>query len=648
MNKVKSLLSIVAIAASFMAAAQESKTFIDFGDEKVSKAEFKRVYLKNNSGEMVSKSTVDEYLDLYVNFKLKVKEAEALGFDTVSSFKKELAGYRKQLAQPYLSADGVMEGLQKEAYERLQEEVRAAHILISVDSEASPEDTLKAYKKAEKVLKILKGGADFEATAKEYSEDPSVKNNGGELGYFTAFQMVYPFETAAYNTNVGEVSEIVRTQFGYHILKVLDKRPSNGKVSVAHILISTDPQINNDGDAETKIQEIYDRIENGDPFDVLAKNFSDDTRSARQGGDLPSFGVGRMVPEFEEVAFSLKEEGQVSEPFQTQYGWHIIKLLGKEKVQSYKDMENELSQRVKRDGRSKLTEGAVLRKIKKQYGFSQKLKERDDFYEVVDNSYFQGKWDVKLAKKLKKDLFTIGDKTFSQNDFANYLDQTQRKRKEIDVKVLVNNKYEDFVRQTLLDYKDARLEEEQPEFAALMQEYRDGILLFNLTDEKVWSKAVEDTTGLEAFYEANKEKYKWGERVDAVVYSALNEKVVNDVKSLIKKGMKREEIVEEINQSSQLNLKTELKKYEKGNNPIVDAVKWEEGISETTEKGGRLFFVHIKEVLEPTYKTLEDARGIITSDYQNHLEKEWIKSLREKYDYSVDSTILEELKSELK
>lgn len=648
MNKVKSLLSIVAIAASFMATAQENKTFIDFGDEKISKAEFKRVYLKNNSGEMVSKSTVDEYLDLYVNFKLKVKEAEALGFDTVSSFKKELAGYRKQLAQPYLSADGVMEGLQKEAYERLQEEVRAAHILISVDSEASPEDTLKAYKKAEKVLKILKGGADFEVTAKEFSEDPSVKNNGGELGYFTAFQMVYPFETAAYNTKVGEVSDIVRTQFGYHILKVLDKRPSNGKVSVAHILISTDPQINKDGDAETKIQEIYDRIENGDPFDVLAKNFSDDTRSARQGGDLPAFGVGRMVPEFEEVAFSLKEEGQVSEPFQTQYGWHIIKLLGKEKVQSYKDMENELSQRVKRDSRSKLTEGAVLRKIKKQYGFSQKLKERDDFYEVVDNSYFQGKWDVKLAKKLKKDLFTIGDKTVSQNDFANYLDQTQSKRKEIDVKVLVNNKYEDFVRQTLMSYKDARLEEEQPEFAALMQEYRDGILLFNLTDEKVWSKAVEDTTGLEAFYEANKEKYKWGERVDAVVYSALNKEIAKKAKSLIKKGLSRKEIVEEINQSSQLNLKTEMKKYEKGNNEIVDAVKWEEGISKDIEKGGRQFFVHIKEVLEPTYKTLEDARGIITSDYQNHLEKEWIKSLREKYDYSVDSTILEELKSELK
>lgn len=648
MNKVKSILSIVAIAASFMATAQESKTFIDFGDEKVSKAEFKRVYLKNNSGEMVSKSTVDEYLDLYVNFKLKVKEAEALGFDTVSAFQKELAGYRKQLAQPYLSADGVMEGLQKEAYDRLQEEVRAAHILISVDSEASPEDTLKAYKKAEKVLKILKGGADFEATAKEYSEDPSVKNNGGELGYFTAFQMVYPFETAAYNTNVGEVSEIVRTQFGYHILKVLDKRPSNGKVSVAHILVSTDPQINEEGDAAAKIQEIYSRLQNEDPFDVLAKNFSDDMQSARQGGELPSFGVGRMVPEFEEVAFNLKEEGQISEPFQTQYGWHIIKLLGKEKLQSYTDMESELSQRVKRDGRSKLTEGAVLRKIKKQYGFSQKLKERDDFYEVVDNNYFQGKWDVKLAKKLKKDLFTIGDKTVSQRDFANYLNQTQRKRNEIDVKVLVNNKYKDFVHQTLMSYKDARLEDEQPEFAALMQEYRDGILLFNLTDKKVWSKAVEDTTGLEAFYEANKENYKWKRRVDAVIYSALNEKIANRVKALIKKGMEREEIVEEINQSSQLNLKTELKKYEKGNNPIVDAVKWEEGVSKNIENGGRQFFVHIKEVLEPTYKTLEDARGIITSDYQNHLEKEWIKSLREKYDYSVDSTILEELKSELK
>jgi peptidyl-prolyl cis-trans isomerase SurA len=648
MNQIKSLLSIAAIVGSFLATAQESKTFIDFGNEKVSKAEFKRVYLKNNSGEMVSKSTVDEYLDLYINFKLKVKEAEAKGLDTIQSFQKELAGYRKQLAQPYLSADGVMEELKKEAYSRMEQEVSARHILIKVDLESSAEDTMKAYKKAEKVLKELKDGADFVATAKKYSDDPSAKNNGGDLGYFTAFQMVYPFESAAFNTKVGAVSDIVRSQFGYHIIKVEDKRPSSGEVTVAHILISTDLQFNKGEDAQAKIIEIYGRLQNGDPFEVLAKNFSDDTRSAQQGGKMPSFGVGRMVSQFEEVAFSLEEEGQYSEPFQTQYGWHIVKLLGKEKIGSYKSMENEIINRIKRDNRSKLTEGAVLRKIKKQYGFSQELKERNDFYDLISESYFKGEWDVKEAKKLKKELFRIGDKKVSQTDFAKYLDETQRKRKSIDVEVLINSKYNEFVRQTLMNYKDARLESEQPEFAALMKEYRDGILLFNLTDETVWSKAVEDTSGLEAFYKKNKENYRWEKRVDAVVYSAINKDIAKKAKAMIQKGAKQEEVVEAINQSSQLNLKTEQKKYEKGDKSIVDQVNWKEGVSKNIEEEGRQFFVHIKEVIKPSYKTLDDARGIITSDYQSYLEKKWIESLRSKYEFSVDTTVLKELKSELK
>lgn len=647
MKRIKYLLSIMAVAGSLLSTAQENKTFIDFGDEKVSKAEFKRVYLKNNSGEMVSKSTVDEYLDLYINFKLKVKEAEEKGLDTVKSFQEELAGYRKQLAQPYLSAEGVMEELKKEAYDRLSQEVRARHILINVDADASAEDTLKAYKKAEKVLKMLKGGADFEKVAREYSEDPSVKNNGGDLGYFTAFQMVYPFESAAFNTEVGEVSNIVRSQFGYHIIKVEDKRPSSGKVTVAHILISTDPQINKDGNAESRIREIYDRLQSEDSFEELAKNFSDDTQSARQGGQLPAFGIGRMVPEFEEVAFSLEKEGQISEPFQTQYGWHIIKLLGKEGLAPYQSMEGQIANRVRRDSRSKLTEGAVLRKIKKEYGFSEKLKKRNDFYDVVDESYFKGDWDVKQARKLKKEMFSIGDKEVSQKEFAAFLNKTQKSRKPIDLKVLVNSKYDQFVRQTLLDYKDTRLEEEQPEFANLMKEYRDGILLFNLTDETVWSKAVEDTNGLKAFYEKNKEKYLWGKRVDAVVYSALNESIAKKVKEMIQKGENRKDIVESLNRSSQLNLKTEQKKYEKGDNSIVDQVKWEKGVSKNIEKGDRQFFVHIKEVIEPSYKTLDDAKGVITSDYQSQLEKEWIEYLRDKYEFSVDTTVLNELKSEL-
>ncbi|MEQ8625784.1 MAG: peptidyl-prolyl cis-trans isomerase [Vicingaceae bacterium] len=651
MNTIKNLFATFFVLLSVALVAQDNgeKIFIDFGDEKITKAEFKRVYEKNNNGEMVSKSTVDEYLELYINFKLKVLEAEARGLDTNAGFVKELAGYRRQLAQPYMSADNILEELKKEAYERLQEDIRASHILISVKEDASPEDTLLAYKKAEEVKKKLEKGEDFEALAKEYSDDPSAKVNGGDLGYFTAFYMVYPFESAAYNTKEGEISEIVRSKFGYHILKITDRREAVGNITVEHILISNNPEISKTDNPEGKIKEIYGKIKGGAPFVDMAAQFSDDTRSASNGGRLPTFGVSRMVPEFEAVAYSLKKPGDISKPFETQYGWHIIKLIQKQPIGSYDEIESELTSRVEKDSRSNLEEGAVLRKIQKDYGFTENLSERNDFYEALNESYFEDGWDPNSISNLNKTLFTIGDKKVNQTDFAKFLAINQTKRNPMDIQVLVNRKYNDFKSIELVAFKDSKLDEEYPEFKALMQEYHDGILLFNLTDKVVWSKAVKDSAGLQNFYENNKEKYKWGKRVDAIVFSALNEKVANSTKELIKEAdsVDASAIADKINSTSLLNLKYELNKYEKGINETVDAVEWVEGVSENKPKDGRVEFVYIKEVLKPSYKTIEDSRGIITSDYQEYLEKEWIKSLREKYSFTIDQAILKNLKNEL-
>lgn len=649
MNTIKFLffLSICVVSTS-LSAQKKDVTFIDFGKEKISKAEFKRVYLKNNSGEIISKSTVDEYLDLYINFKLKVMEAEAMGLDTIPSFVNELSGYRKQLAQPYLTADGIIQELKEEAYKRLQKDVKASHILISVSDEASPEDTLVAYKRALNVKKQLEAGGDFAKIAKSNSDDPSVKTNEGSLGYFTAFYMVYPFESAAYNTEVGKISDIVRTQYGYHILKVEDKREAVGNIKVAHILISSDPELSKTEDPEGRIKEIYSKIKKGASFEEMAAQFSDDTKTSSSGGVLPTFGVGRMVPEFAEEAFSLKNDGDISKPIATPYGWHIIKRINKFPIGSFEEVEKELMQRIKKDSRSNLNQEAVVNKIRKQYGFSENLKERNDFYKVVDTSIYESKWVESKANKLDETLFTIGDMKVNQADFASYLASSQRQRKPISVEVYVNSKYETFRRNKLLAYKDSKLDEEYPEFKALMEEYHDGILLFNLTDELVWSKAIKDTTGLEAFLEKNKEDYRWDRRVEATVYSAVNDKVASEVKKMIKKEKSVTDITEEINQPSQLNLKYEQKKFLKGENEIVDQVEWKEGVSKNINSNGRVFFVNISEVLESSYKTLEDSRGLITSDYQNHLEKEWIKSLREKYSYKVDDKVLKSLKSELK
>lgn len=648
MSKLKYLIVVAFLFSVAMVQAQskDDAIFIDFGDEKITKAEFKRVYQKNNSGEIISKSTVGEYLDLYINFKLKVKEAVSREMDKDPAFIRELSGYRKQLAQPYLTADGIIEELKKEAYDRLQYDVKASHILIKLDQDASPEDTAAAYKRAVRVKKNLENGQDFELMAKQYSDDPSAKTNAGNLGYFTAFYMVYPFESAAYNTEVGEISDIVRTQFGYHVLKVVDKRPSVGNIQVAHILISNDQELSKTDDPEGKIKEIYAKIEQGEKFDDLAAQFSDDTRSAADGGILPMFGVGRMVPEFEKAAFDLKADGDISEPFSTPYGWHIVKRIQHSPIGSFETVEAEMMQKIKKDSRANLSQASVINKIKNQYGFSENLKERDDFYKIIDSSFFKGTWTAGAAKGLTKEILKIGDKSVSQQDFANYLENNKSK-KVIDSRVLVNARYDAFKRASILEYKNNKLDEEYPDFRYLMQEYHDGILLFNLTDELVWSKAVKDTNGLQDFYTKNKENYKWDRRVDAVVFSALNKKVAESVKTMLKEGKDAKEIMEEINRASQLNLRFETKKYLKGENEIVDQVKWEKGISENISLNDRVHFVQIEEVIEPTYKTLDDSRGLITSDYQNFLEKEWIESLRSKNKFEVDKKILKELKTEL-
>lgn len=652
MNTIKKLFVTSFLLFSILLSAQssDSETVIDFGKEKISKAEFKRVYEKNNNGEMVSKSTVDEYLELYINFKLKVLEAEARGLDTNAAFIKELAGYRKQLAQPYMSADEILEDLKREAYERLQIDVRASHVLISVAADASPQDTLAAYKKAQEVKKMLEKGEDFEQVAKAYSDDPSAQVNGGDLGYFTAFYMVYPFESAAYNTEEGGISEIVRSSYGYHVLKVVDKREAVGNVTVEHILISSDPELSKTADPQGKINEIYRKIKSGENFEDMAAQFSDDTRSASQGGRLPAFGVSRMVPEFEAVAYKLKKPGDISKPFKTQYGWHIIRLIDRQPIGTFEEIESELNSRVEKDSRSNLQEGAVLQKIKKDYGFSENIKELEDFYQALDNTYFEEGWDPKTLSNLDKELFTIGDKVVNQTDFTAFLTKNQHKRKAIDLTVLVNRRYNDFKNIELMAYKDSKLDEEYPEFKALMQEYHDGILLFNLTDELVWSKAVNDSAGLVDFYESHKENYKWNKRADAIVFSALNEKIAEATKALLKAqdSIDVSAVADEINKSSQLNLKYELKKYEKGDNEVIDQVEWVAGISKNIEKDGRVSFAYIKEVLQPSYKTIEDSKGIITSDYQEYLEKKWIASLKENYSYKVNQAVLKSLKNELK
>lgn len=619
------------------------------GDTKVTVGEFENVYHKNNNKETTGDTkSLNDYVDLFVNFKLKVKEAEELGLDTAKSFKDELAGYRKQLAQPYLTDKDVNEKLLQETYNRMQEDIHAAHILVKVSETALPKDTLIAYNKIMEYRKRILKGEDFASVAKESAAngDPSAKENGGDLGYFTSLQMVYPFESMAFSTKVGDVSMPVRTRYGYHIIKVIDRRKAQGEVLVSHIMVKITPNMSKEDslNAFTKITEIHNKLKAGGKFDELAQQFSDDKASAKKGGELPWFGTGKMPIEFEKASFALNNKGDYSEPLKTKYGWHIIKLNDKRGLASFEDMKNELKAKVSKDSRSQAGRSSLIAKVKSEYKFKENLKTRDEFYKVVDTTLFEGRWDGSKAAKLNKPMFNFSDKVYTQTDFTNYIKSHQSKRPKADLQMVVNQFYKQFVDEMAVAYEESRLDQKYPEFKALMQEYRDGILLFELTDDKVWSKAVKDTAGSKSFYEKNKSNYMWDERADASVYTAADDKIAKQVRGLLKKKKSEKQIVAEVNKNSQLNLQVESRIFNKGENEYIDK-NWNPGISaDMKDKDNKTVIVVVNKLLKPEPKSYQDSKGMVTADYQNYLEKEWLESLKKKYPVTIDKAVLSTVK----
>ncbi|MFN5710396.1 MAG: peptidylprolyl isomerase [Bacteroidota bacterium] len=651
------VLTFAITCCHMVAQAQTSadQVLMTVAGKNITKSEFEAIYHKNNNKSASADSkSLQDYLELFINFKLKVREAEELGLDTVAAFKNELEGYRKQLAAPYLTDNEVNDMLLKEAYDRMKKDVRASHILIKCDAAALPKDTLIAYNKAIAARNRILKGEDFSKVARELSEDPSAKDNGGDLGYFTSMQMVYTFETAAFSAETNKVSMPVRTRFGYHIILKTDERPNQGQITVAHIMVKTpqkDAAVKDTSktDPKAKIDEMYAKIKAGADFAEMAKQFSDDKGSAKKGGELPMFGTGRMVIEFEKAAFALKNDGDMSMPIQTQYGWHIIKRLSKKELGSFDELKPELKAKIGKDSRSQNGKESMIAKIKKQYNFKENLKLRDEFVKVMDTTFFDAKWKHEAAAKLNKDaLFSIGEKTYSQKDFAMYLENHQSKRAKTDFTLLVKDMYKEFVNESCLGYEESKLASKYPEFKALLQEYRDGILLFDLTDKNVWSKAVKDTTGLKVFYEENKSKYMWDTRAEATVYKCATEKVAADVRKMLKDKAKKkytnDDILKAINKDSQLNLNIETGKYSKGENDIVDKFEWKKGLSANSTVDKQVVFVDFENIIAPTNKSIAEAKGLITADYQNYLEKQWIASLRNKYQFSVDKAVLSTVK----
>jgi len=643
MNKFFYFLLIFGMTISIGSQAQDSPTIMTIDGQPISKKEFENIYKKNNRDSVVTTAALDEYLELFINFKLKVREAEKLKLDTASQFTTELAGYRKQLSRPYLVDNVKKEELLHEAYERMKTEVEASHILITVDEDASPADTLAAYKKIQSLRSEgMKSDADFGKLARNSSEDPSAKSNDGYLGFFTALQMVYPFENAAFNTPPGDVSGIVRTRFGYHILKVHSKRPARGEIQVAHIMVkSTDqdsPELQEK--AEQKIKEIYEQVKAGGDFGNLAVQYSDDKSSARSRGELPFFGTGKMVSEFEEAAFGLNNSGDVSEPVRTKFGWHIIKRLDYKPLAAYDEVVKDIQSKVSRDVRSQVSTRSFVNKVKKEYGFKEYPKVLSPVRAKMDSTILIGTWRPENTAKMKKPVFMIGKTKYSQNDLIQFLRATQGRSPEKSLDTYFKNRYELFMDKSVVDYEDARLEGKHDEFKSLMKEYRDGILLFELTDKKVWSKAVEDSAGLRKYYNEHLGEFMYEQRVQGPVYRCNDRITADKVRGMVLAGKSNELIEQEVNKETQLALTIISSTLETQDQEISGKIPFKTGVSDIHELDGNFVFMNVQEVLEPSQKPFEKIKGLVTAAYQNQLEKEWITELRAKYTVDVDKAVL--------
>lgn len=644
---MKTVFSFLFLFAMVGVTAQPSDdpVLLKIDDKVITKGEFEAIYKKNNRDSVITKEDLDEYIELFVNFKLKVMEAEALGRDTSAQFQRELAGYRTQLAGPYLVDKSITDSLVMEAYQRLQTEVRASHILIKLPADPTPADTLAAYKKIMEVReKALKDPSQFSRLAKTYSEDPSAKTNDGDLGYFTSLQMVYPFESAVYLTPVGEIEGPVRTRFGYHLVKVVDKREARGQLRVAHIMVRTEADDPDEvvANNEKRIREVYQRLQDGDDFADLARKFSDDRSSAAKGGELPAFGAGKMVAEFEDEAFALKNPGDYSKPFTSPYGWHIVKLIERIPLRSYEEMERELKGRIGRDSRSDIPKNSFIAARKKEYNFSDDPKALKIFQKEVDTAYFSGRWEPSTKlRKANKTLFTLDGQKYTQADFTSFLEKRMRPGRQVsDLSNFIADSYAEFINATVMEYEDSRLEAKHPEFRALINEYRDGILLFDLTDEKVWTRAVKDSAGLAEFYEANKDSFMWDERAGYDIYTFEDMKAARKAVKMLKKGKNQDDIREAFNQVNALQVKVESGLKQREDVPVLAQVVWEVGVSDPVEIDGQIKVVQIKEIREPQHKDFSEARGIITAAYQTHLEKEWIAALRANHDIKIERDVL--------
>ena len=632
------LLATICCALCINIKAQD-EVLMTINGEPITKAEFEYIYNKNNSDNAIDKKTLDEYVELFVNFKLKVAEAKTQGLDTLKTFKRELNGYRKQLAKPYLTDAELEDALFQEAYSHFSQDCEVSHILISTKE---GEDTLIAYNKAMEAINRLNEGEEFAKVADEMSNDQSVVRNHGYLGWFTALQLVWPFEKAMYDLPLNVISTPIRSDYGYHVIKVHNRRAAWGQVNARHIMKMCNERMSQEM-RDKKYQEIVEikkRLDAGEDFATLAKELSDDKGSAQKGGDLGWFGIGRMVRDFEKATFALNP-GETSEIIKTQFGYHIINLKEKRGVEPFEKKKSDIQHMMQYDSRSTAAKTSFINKLKKEYNFQINENEIAAAKALI-TKYAENDSLLKVkGSEMSGICMTFADQQIPTSDLITYYTTTKMISEDIDTKVA------QIAEMRLIQYEDSQLENKYTDFANLMQEYHDGILLFEISNKEVWEKAIKDKEGLEKYFKQNKKHYTWSEpRYKGFVVKCKDEATAKSLKKAIKKlnpDSVANYIRTQVNNDSITFASVERGLWKQGENGYVDLTEFKAPNAEVTiDEKLPITIVAGKMLKKP--ETYTDVRGAITADYQNYLEKKWIENLRNKYKIEINQETLNSLR----
>lgn len=637
------LLVLITLNVSF--AQQKDEVLLKVDGEPVMTSEFLRVYNKNlDLVKDESQKDVDGYLKLFTEYQLKLKEAKRLKLNEDTKYQREFLRYKKQLTKNYLSENKVTDALVKEAYERNSYDINASHVLVRLDGNAK--DTIDAYNKVLKLReRLLQEG--FDAVKADVHNGKTIFLE--DLGYFSAFKMVYDFETAAFNTPKGEISMPFRTQFGYHVVKVNDKRKSRGTITAAHIMIALQ-QKDTLLDPEERINDIYKKLRQGEKFESLAKQFSDDKSSARNGGKLSAFKSGQLSSTiFEDQAFALKNDGDISQPFKSEYGWHIVKRIELQPIQSFEELKPSIESKVKRDSRSQLINEAMVDALKKRYQISYNPEAKEYFTSLLDGNYFTRSWRLPEDFENDKTVFTIGNQSFSYAEFGRHLMSAQRNyaNKKGDFSVVVDKEFEKFFEKSILQYREDNLESENEDFANILKEYRDGLLLFDLMEKEIWNKASKDSVGLQEYYQKHKDKYQWSDRIDVVIATSADENFAKKASKMMKKDKSEEDIRKALDTQGKKNIIFTKGIFNTNDPKLPENLKIEQGVSEIYSHNDAFHVINIKAVLPAGHKTLEEAKGNVINDYQNEIEANWIDSLYKRFKVEVNEKALERVKAKI-